>query len=167
MTCARLTRLFVAVFCFFLRFGLDIFINLDKPIRVVVLLLFFSFFFANFVTSFFIAFVALGYHICVSWFCLFLSSPCLFCCFSFAFIYSNVERAPWFPIYSCPCSSLRAKAIFVNMLHFWGVSMHSKKCPAHPFLPIFALFLLLPVTIGPIAPIRTNMHPPAPIRATF
>ena len=97
MTCARLKRLFVVAICFFLRFGLAIYIKLDVPNRFVVLLMFFSFEFTNFVSSFFIAFVALGYHICVSWFCLFLSPPCLFCCFSFAFVYSNVKCAPWFP----------------------------------------------------------------------
>ena len=97
MICARLKRLFVVAICFFLRFGLAIYIKLDVPNRFVVLLIFFNFEFANFVSSFFIAFVALGYHICVSWFCLFLSPPCLFCCFSFAFVYINVKRAPWFP----------------------------------------------------------------------
>ena len=97
MACATAKRLFVVTICFFLRFGLAIHIKLDMAIRFVVLLIFFSFCFANYVSSFFIAFVALGYHICASWFCLFLLLPCLFSCFSFAFIHCNVERALWFP----------------------------------------------------------------------
>ena len=36
MECARLARLFALRFCFFLRFGLAIFIKLDKTIRFVV-----------------------------------------------------------------------------------------------------------------------------------
>ena len=40
MTCATLKRLFGATICFFLRFGLNVFIKFDMTIRFVVLLFF-------------------------------------------------------------------------------------------------------------------------------
>ena len=75
---------------FLLRAGLDIFVQLDKAICFVVLLLDFVSFFANFVSSYFVVFWAWVDTLVCPWFAFFV---CLPVCFLASYLPEHISPA--------------------------------------------------------------------------
>ena len=71
------------------------------------------------------------------------------------------------PLHSSTRSSLSTITITADLLFFFVVYMHCKICLPHPFVALFALFLLPPVATHSIAPIRTDLYASAPTHTTF
>ena len=167
MECARLARLFALRFCFFLRFGLAIFIKLDKTIRFVVLLLFFYLFFANFVSSFLlhlwpwvVIFVCPGFAF---FFCL----PVCFLVFPLV-LYPYRTARLFLPLHSSEWSSLTTMTIPTHFLFFSLCACIEKYVFLAHLLLVLPYFCFPPcpwVHPHPSACIITPIHPPAQLYA--
>ena len=106
-------------------------------------------------------------QICTCSFSFRLAPLFVFFCPSLSIPIHIAPHASFFPPRCSKWSSLTTISIPADFLLFSVVCMYCKICLPHPFVALFSLCLLSPVTKHSIAPMQTDLHPSAPILDAF
>ena len=133
---------------------------------LVMFQIFLVFFLARFVIVFFALQIILLHQFELARF-RFLRRLCLIFFILITYTHPYPTARLFLPPHSSKWSCLTTVTIPVDLLIFPMLCIRYKIGPPHPIISLFPLFLLLPVTIGPIAPIGINLHPCASTHTTF
>ena len=88
-------------------------------------------------------------------------------CLIFACTHLYYTARLFLPLDPSKRSSLITMTTPANFLCFFAACKRCKICPSHSITSLFVLFLLLTVTIDPIAPIQIDVNPYTSTRVTF
>ena len=152
-TTSAFSQFHLASFCFFLFYGLLVCFPLVMAICFVMLAQFSCFC----CSTWFLLFLLVLYWVWINLNFLTLLIFCVItyiCAFCFCYGHPQLPRTHFFVTIPLQLSSLVTATIPANLLYFFAVTMHAKICPARAFVYLFDLFLVPPLPMHTIAPIR-------------
>ena len=137
------------------------------PVFFWCLLLLFATIFAHFVWLLFFAFLLLDWQQGVPLFWFSFALCCLLTCFLITHIHLFCYAFRYFPFIPSLDALWSPWPHMSTCSKMHAVHMHCKTCLSQPFTPRFTLFFLSSAPMHPSEPIRTHLHPSAPILDTF